>query len=241
MFKFQISEGFKDYDNLREYSITNNQFRRGLMTSRIGLTNAEAEVVCSQFADPKRSGRTLWKAFCDEIDQGSGSFSESTATVCAFMVGCFCSIHTSGSQHGKDASQLPSCARVFQDAAQRRHGLDLSHCGSSAHGKQLHRPLQGLHQRQKTPSQTHFWEVWQVRATLELMCVLSLVCDANLSGWTTDTWPDISSNNVWPCWIWLQLKKRWGPLKLSFRTTKDSTTSGYNHFIFCFFYSPNSL
>ncbi|XP_075260146.1 uncharacterized protein LOC142351824 isoform X2 [Convolutriloba macropyga] len=67
--RIRISEGFKDFDNLREYSITNSQFRRGLMTSRIGLSNAEAEVLCSEFRDPKRNGRTLWKAFCDEVDQ----------------------------------------------------------------------------------------------------------------------------------------------------------------------------
>ncbi|XP_063718661.1 uncharacterized protein LOC134845608 isoform X2 [Symsagittifera roscoffensis] len=67
--RIRISEGFKDFDNLREYSVTNSQFRRGLMTSRVALTNADAEVLCSQFADPKRNGRTMWKAFCDEIDQ----------------------------------------------------------------------------------------------------------------------------------------------------------------------------
>jgi len=67
--RIRISEGFKDFDNLREYSLTNSQFRRGLMTSRVALSNAEAEVLCTEFRDPKRNGRTLWKAFCDEVDQ----------------------------------------------------------------------------------------------------------------------------------------------------------------------------
>ena len=65
-----MSEGFKDFDGLREYSITNNQFRRGLMTARVVLSNADAEVLCSQYADPKRPGRALWKVFCDDVDEG---------------------------------------------------------------------------------------------------------------------------------------------------------------------------
>lgn len=65
-----MSEFFRDFDKLRSYSISKNEFVRGLNQIGESLTPEEFDIIANHYTDPKKNGCCKWINFENDIEKG---------------------------------------------------------------------------------------------------------------------------------------------------------------------------
>lgn len=77
----RLTEWFKDFDKRHTGKITPAQFRRGLTTARVLLTDDEAALMARKFATA--DGFVDYQAFCDRVDEGTEAECWTRLPLCA--------------------------------------------------------------------------------------------------------------------------------------------------------------
>jgi Ca2+-binding EF-hand superfamily protein len=66
--RIRLNEFFRDFDRLRSGNITKPQFRIGMNMAKIDLSNAEFDLLVSNYASDKPD-MFRWREFCDAVDE----------------------------------------------------------------------------------------------------------------------------------------------------------------------------